>query len=387
MLASLSTGLSSLQLPLRIEMAESEVLEFGPEPRVTLRILDPGLLEGLPLPILDALAEAWVEKRLELDGPIMDVIAIADSLSRVLGEAAPAAAPRRGPGRAPGSLRPADLSNAFFRLWLDPEMVYSCAYFETGREELAPAQIAKLRHVCRKLRLQPGDYLLDAGCGWGALARLAAREFGVRVLGITQSGQQLELGRERVRAERLQQQVQLEHLDFHDLPRDGRFDKIASIGMVGHVGTTSLASYFGGLQDALRPGGLLLSHGITARDSEPDRGGEGFIQRHVFPQGGIPPLGTTISRLGDAGLEVVDVENLRPHYARTLECWSAALERHLPQARTLVPENSLRLWRLCLAGCAFALRRGWVQVHQVLAVKPRDDGSHELPWTRRDLYP
>lgn len=393
--ASIASELSALRLPLRIEMSESEVLDLGPEPRVTLRVLDPSLLAGTHQPSLDELAEAYVEKRIELDGPIMDAIVIADRLSRLLGEPSslPADACRERHEReldADAIAYHYDLSNDFYRLWLDPEMVYSCAYFETGRESLAAAQIAKLRHICRKLRLTEDDYLLDVGCGWGALARLAAREFGAKVLGITLSEQQLELGRARVRAERLQRQVQLELMDYRDLPCDGRFDKIASVGMFEHVGHANLALYFQHLHDALRPGGLVLNHGITARHSDSreqhGKGGAEFIHRYVFPHGEIPHLSLAIARMSDAGLEVADVENLRPHYARTLECWSTAFEKHLSQARQLVPEKSLRIWRIYLAGCAYAFRRGWVQIHQVLAVKAREDGSHELPWSRRDIY-
>lgn len=388
---------AALGLPIRIELPDGAPLELGPEPRVTLRVLDPALLAGTQRPGLDELAEAYVERRIEIDGPIQDVIEVAAGLSRILAASGVAEG-------SPGRVRPAhareqdaedisyhyDLSNDFYRLWLDPEMVYSCAYFPTGREGLAEAQLAKLRLVCRKLRLQPGHYLLDVGCGWGALARLAAREFGVRVLGITLSREQLRLARARVRAEKLQDRVQLELMDYRDLPRDGRFDRIASIGMVEHVGHANLPAYCRGLHDALRPGGLLLNHGITATHTDPARqqGSEGarFIHRYVFPHGEVPHLALVVAGLSDAGLEVADVENLRPHYARTLACWSQSLERHLVQARRLVPEKTLRIWRLYLAGCAWAFRQGRVQIHQVLATRPRGDGGQELPWSRGDVY-
>lgn len=213
MLALASTA-GGLGLPLRIELPDLQPLDLGPHPRVTLRVLDATLLAGPARPSLDDLAEAYVEKRLEIDGPILEVIEMAASLSRILAGTAtmPPARTRSPHARELDATAVAyhyDVSNDFYRLWLDPEMVYSCAYFATGRESLAQAQLAKLRHVCRKLRLGPGDYLLDVGCGWGALARLAAREFGARVLGITLSREQLVLARERVRAEKL-----------HSLPAD-----------------------------------------------------------------------------------------------------------------------------------------------------------------------
>lgn len=385
---------AALGVPVRIELPGSGPLELGPEPRVTLRVRDPALLAGPTGPSLDDLAEAYVESRIEIDGPIQEIIEVAAGLSQALGAAGGGVLrPRATHAREQDAQAISyhyDLSNDFYRLWLDPEMVYSCAYFETGRESLADAQLAKLRHVCRKLRLQPGQYLLDVGCGWGALARLAAREYGVRVLGITLSQAQLQLARERVRAEKLQDRVQLELMDYRDLPRDGRFDRIASIGMVEHVGHANLPAYFRGLYEALRPGGLLMNHGITASHTDPARqqgsAGADFIHRYVFPHGEVPHLALVVAGLSDAGLEVVDVENLRPHYARTLDCWSQALERHLVQARRLVPEKTLRIWRLYLAGCAWAFRQGRVQIHQVLAGRALDDGRLELPWSRSDLY-
>ena len=213
-----------LGLPLRIELPDLQPMDLGPDPRVTLRVLDPSLLAGPERPSLDDLAEAYEEKRLEIDGPILEVIEMAAGLSRALAStvaSAPASASAPARARRPHARQQDaraiayhyDVSNDFYRLWLDPEMVYSCAYFATGRESLAEAQLAKLRHVCRKLRLGKDDYLLDVGCGWGALARLAAREFGTRVLGITLSQEQLVLARERVRAEKLQDRVQLELMD------------------------------------------------------------------------------------------------------------------------------------------------------------------------------
>jgi cyclopropane-fatty-acyl-phospholipid synthase len=282
-----------------------------------------------------------------------------------------------------------DLSNDFYALWLDREMVYSCAYFETGSEDLEQAQQAKLRHLCRKLRLQPGERLLDVGCGWGGLARFAAREFGVEVHGITLSRAQLKLARQRVKDEGLGQQVRLELQDYRDLPQDGRFDKVVSVGMFEHVGHANLPLYCQRLFGAVKSGGLVMNHGITAKhtDGRPvARGGGEFIGRYVFPHGELPHLATMTTEISDAGLEVVDVESLRLHYARTLEHWSARLEAQLEQAGQLVPEQALRIWRLYLAGCAYGFARGWMSLHQILAVKPHADGSHELPWTRADLY-
>lgn len=385
--------LRTLQLPLRVRLWDGHQLDLGPEPQVTLEVRDPQLLTRLAHPSLDLLGSAYVEGAMDIQGSLEQAIQLADALTAALlgdREAAPPVRPAHDKASDAADIHyHYDLSNDFYRLWLDRDMVYSCAYYETGTEDLDTAQQAKLRHLCRKLRLAPGERLLDVGCGWGGLARFAAREFGAEVYGITLSREQLRLARERVAEEGLQDCVQLEYLDYRDLPADGRFDKVVSVGMFEHVGHANLALYFQTLQRAVKPGGLVMNHGITARhtDGRPvGRGGGAFIDRYVFPHGELPHLATAVARMSEAGLEVVDVESLRLHYARTLRFWSERLERRLDEARQLVPERALRIWRLYLAGCAYGFEREWINLHQILAVRPRPDGSHDLPWSRADLY-
>ena len=393
MQALLPPSLRKLRLPLRLRLWDGCELDLGPEPEVILEVHDPQLLRGLGRPSLDLLGSAYVEGAMDIHGPIATVIRLADQLSAALpGEATAPLPPRPAHNKASDAEDihyHYDLSNDFYRLWLDRDMVYSCAYFETGTEDLDTAQQAKLRHLCRKLRLQPGDHLLDVGCGWGGLARFAAREFGARVLGITLSREQLALARQRVAEEGLQDRVQLELMDYRDLPGDGRFDKVVSVGMFEHVGHANLPLYFKTLFQAVKPGGLVMNHGITAKhtDGRPvGRGGGAFIGRYVFPHGELPHLATAVARMSEAGLEVVDVESLRLHYARTLRFWSERLEAHLDEAAQLVPARALRIWRLYLAGCAYGFEHEWINLHQILAVRPRPDGSHDLPWSRADLY-
>jgi cyclopropane-fatty-acyl-phospholipid synthase len=393
MLAQLPPALKNLHLPLRLKLWDGHELDLGPAPSVTIFVKDPQLVSDFTHPSLDLLGSAFVEGRLEMEGSISEVVRVCDELTQALGDEGDDASPVRSQhDKATDAASISyhyDLSNDFYQLWLDKEMVYSCAYFKTGDETLEQAQQDKFHHLCRKLRLKPGEYLLDVGCGWGGLARFAAREYGVKVFGITLSREQLELAQARVKAEGLQDQVDLQLFDYRDLPQDGRFDKVVSVGMFEHVGHANLALYTQRLFGAVKEGGLVMNHGITAKhiDGRPvGRGAGDFIDRYVFPNGELPHVSRISADISEAGLEVVDVESLRMHYAKTLDHWSARLETHLEQAAAMVPGQTLRIWRLYLAGCAYAFAHGWINLHQILAVKPRADGSHDLPWTREDIY-
>ncbi len=244
-------------------------------------------------------------------------------------------------------------------------MVYSCAYFENGDEDLDTAQRAKLDHVCRKLRLAPGERLLDIGCGWGALALHAAQHYGVSAVGVTLSEQQLLLARGRIAAAGLEGRVHVELLDYRDLPQrfgEASFDKVASIGMFEHVGLRNLPVYFGTAARMLRDRGLMLNHGITSADVENRPVGSGagdFVGRYVFPNGELPHLALAVREMAAGGFEIVDVESLRRHYALTLAHWSRRLEQRLAEAARQVSERTLRVWRLYLTGCR-PLTRRWM---------------------------
>ena len=393
MLAQLPPALQKLQLPLRLRLWDGHEFNFGPTPSVTIVVKDPTLVAQFTHPSLDLLGSAFVEGRLELEGSISEAIRVCDELSQaLLDDEDDTPPPRVHHDKATDAESISyhyDLSNDFYQLWLDRDMAYSCGYFETGEESLDEAQQAKFRLLCRKLRLKPGEYLLDVGCGWGGLARFAAREYGVKVFGITLSKEQLTLARERVNAEGLQDKVDLQLLDYRDLPQDGRFDKIVSVGMFEHVGHANLREYCEILSKAVREGGLVMNHGITSKHTDGRQVGRGagdFIDRYVFPNGELPHLSMMTAEISEAGLEVVDVESLRLHYARTLEHWSQRLEQNLEAAAKQVPEQALRIWRLYLAGCAYAFALGWINIDQILATKPHADGSLELPPTRADIY-
>ncbi|MBW3504799.1 MULTISPECIES: C17 cyclopropane fatty acid synthase CfaB [unclassified Pseudomonas] len=393
MLAQLPPALQKLQLPLRLRLWDGHEFNFGPSPSVTIVVKDPTLVAQFTHPSLDLLGSAFVEGRLELEGSISEAIRVCDELSQaLLDDDEDTTPPRVHHDKATDAESISyhyDLSNDFYQLWLDRDMAYSCGYFETGEESLDEAQQAKFRLLCRKLRLKPGEYLLDVGCGWGGLARFAAKEYGVKVFGITLSKEQLTLARERVNAEGLQDKVDLQLLDYRDLPQDGRFDKIVSVGMFEHVGHANLREYCEILSRAVREGGLVMNHGITSKHTDGRQVGRGagdFIDRYVFPNGELPHLSMMTAEISEAGLEVVDVESLRLHYARTLEHWSQRLEHSLEAAARQVPEQALRIWRLYLAGCAYAFAHGWINIDQILATKPHADGSLELPPTRADIY-
>jgi len=393
MFGQLPPALQNLHLPLRLKLWDGHLFDLGPDPQVTLLVKEPQLIGLLTHPNLDTLGAAFVDGKLELEGDIGEAVRVCDELSEAFlkdgDEPLPVRAAHDKQTDAASIAYHYDVSNAFYQLWLDRDMVYSCAYFREPDDTLDEAQQHKFDHLCRKLRLQTGDYLLDVGCGWGGLARFAAREYGARVFGITLSKAQLALARERVEEEGLAAQVELQLLDYRELPQDGRFDKVVSVGMFEHVGHANLALYCKTLFGAVREGGLVMNHGITAKcvDGRPvGKGAGAFINRYVFPNGELPHLCMVSQACGEAGLEVVDVESLRLHYARTLSLWSQNLENQLHRAAALVPEQTLRIWRLYLAGCAHAFARGWINLHQVLAVKPYGDGHHDLPWTRDDLY-
>lgn len=279
-----------------------------------------------------------------------------------------------------------DVSNEFYGLWLDEERVYSCAYFASPGESLDQAQRNKLEHICRKLRLQPGERLLDIGCGWGALACWAARHHGVRAHGITLSRKQLEYAQQRIRTEGLHDLVTVELRDYRDLAGVGVFDKVSSVGMFEHVGLANLPTYLTTVRRVLRPGGLFLNHGITH-----DEEGWGktvtteFINRYVFPDGELDCVSNIQLGMERAGFEIHDVEGLRPHYALTLRHWVQRLEANRDAALREVDEPTYRVWRLYMAACALDFEVGTTGVYQILASKP-NRGGWPVPLSRGDLY-
>lgn len=346
--------------------------------------------------MIGKVGEDYVEKRITLQGSMRDLMAAAADMlpgspvasdtswwTQMLRRAKSLAA--HTPQKDAEQIRfHYDVSDDFYALWLDPRRVYSCAYYREADCTLAQAQEAKIDHICRKLMLRPGERFLDIGAGWGGLLLWAAEHYGVNATGITLSNNQHAYVNRLIEEKGLQGRVQMKLLDYRDLPEDQPWDKIASVGMFEHVGHAQMAAYFAKIFRMLKPGGLVMNHGITAGSIEPGQLGAGmgdFISKYIFPGGELLHPSLVLRELAMSGLEMVDVENLRPHYAKTLWAWSDALEAQLDEARAVLERTHgeegagtvLRAYRLYLAGCAMSFERGWIALHQILASRP--DGS------------
>ena len=389
-----------IDVPLLVRWHGGRALRLGQfdQPRVTLDVRDATGIAALLSPSLDHLGRAYVEGHIDIAGKAQDIIDVAyrlaeadaqqpDSgwLGRIAHGMADAVRHTRAQDRA-AIQHHYDVSNDFYAEWLGPAMVYSCAYFEHGNETLAEAQQKKIDHILTKLRLASGQTLLDIGCGWGALVLRAASKFGARCVGITLSQKQFELATERVRRAGLQDRVEIRLQDYRDVK--GPFDRISSVGMFEHVGLKNLAPYFRIVHDLLAPGGWAMNHGITSTDPQngtTSYGGGDFIDRYVFPHGELAHIGTVLTALQEGGLEAVDIENLRRHYARTLQCWSDAFEGSTGHLKQLVDEKTWRIWRVYLVGCQWAFEHDEISLYQILcrrAGQPPDS----LPWSRRWVY-
>ena len=279
-----------------------------------------------------------------------------------------------------------DVSNEFYALFLDPLMVYTCAYYREPDGTLAQAQADKLELVCRKLRLAPGESLLDIGCGWGSLAIWAAQHHGARAHGVTLSKSQADYAAARIDALGLADRCRVEHLDLRDLPDSARYDKIAAVGVIEHVGIPNYPAFFGRVHAMLNPGGLYLNHGITHGFHWKPTSQTEFLTRHVFPNGDLAGLTETLVEMERARFEVLDVECLRLHYARTCRHWVERLQAHADEARAIVGERTYRTWLLYLTCSVVAFETSSIGLYQVLLQKHGDRTRGDAPATRETIY-
>jgi cyclopropane-fatty-acyl-phospholipid synthase len=388
----IETQLSSLPVAVAVQLPAGE--RVGPaSAAVTLSFKDWSSLATMARGQIGRMAEDFVESRVQLQGRMRDLMAVA---ARLL-PGAPVSSDtawwtqmlRRAKSLASHSPQKDaqqiqfhyDVSDDFYALWLDPRRVYSCAYYRDADMSLAQAQEAKLDHICRKLMLKPGDRFLDIGAGWGGLLMWAAENYGVDATGITLSKNQHAYVQRLIESKGLQGRVRMELRDYRELDESMGFDKIASVGMFEHVGQVNMPAYFRKISRLLKPGGLVMNHGITSGNIHPGQLGAGmgqFIEKYIFPGGELLHVSHVLRDLAVGGLEMVDVENLRPHYARTLWAWSDALESRLDEAQRVLAETGnapdaekvLRAYRLYLAGCAMTFEQGWIGLHQILATRP-----------------
>lgn len=383
------------------------------DPAVTLRLHELSPLAHLATGQVGRVAEAYVEGRLDIDGNMRDLMHVALMLVGNGALADDAARPltwwsnltRTVKSRVRHQLDADarqvqfhyDVSDDFYALWLDERRVYSCAYWKEPALTLAGAQAAKLDHICRKLMLREGERFLDIGAGWGGLLLWAAEHYGVRADGITLSKNQHAHVNRLIDERGLRGRVTMSLCDYRDLPEGEPYDAIASIGMFEHVGRANLPVYFHRVRRLLKPGGLLMNHGITAGGTRNHQLGAGmgdFIERYIFPGGELMHLSHVLKVMSEATLEPLDVENLRPHYARTLWAWSDRLEAQLGRARELTRESVVRAYRLYLAGSAMSFEQGWISLQQMLASHPDRDmatgnmrgAQSRFPFNREYIY-
>ena len=405
----LQEQIAALPVPVALQLPGGR--HVGPaDARVRLGFRDWSSLATLAAGQIGRVAEDYVEKRVTMEGSMRDIMAAAASLlpgspvasdtswwTQMLRRAKSLAA--HTPSKDAEQIRfHYDVSDDFYALWLDPRRVYSCAYYRDPDCSLAEAQEAKLDLICRKLMLGPGERFLDIGAGWGGLLLWAAENYGVTATGITLSNNQHAHVNRLIEEKGLQGRVKMLLLDYRELPEDQVFDKIASVGMFEHVGQAHMAAYFGKIYRLLKPGGLVMNHGITAGSLEPGQLGAGmgdFISKYIFPGGELLHPSLVLREMAVGGLEMVDAENLRPHYARTLWAWSDALESQLEEARAVLEKTHgvegagtvLRAYRLYLAGCAMTFERGWIALHQILATRPDGQMSTGSLRGAQSVYP
>jgi cyclopropane-fatty-acyl-phospholipid synthase len=418
LLPKIESQLSTLPVPVTLQLPDGRKVA-KPGSRVTLAFNEWSALAKLATRQVGAIGEAYVEGRVQIEGAMRDLI---DAAVGLLPDNPAQPRPSwfgriayRARSRGSHSLRKDaaqiefhyDVSDDFYKLWLDPRRVYSCAYFSSADMSLAQAQEAKLDLICRKLMLKPGERFLDIGSGWGGLLLWAAEHYGVDATGITLSKNQHAHVQKLIAERGLQKRVRVELCDYRQLDVSQPFDKISSVGMFEHVGSANMPAYFARVRELLVPGGMALNHGITSGQLDYQQLGAGmgdFIEKYIFPGGELLHVTEVLRATAAAGLEMVDTENLRPHYARTLWAWSDSLEAQLDEAKRVLraaggrqgenAERILRAYRLYLAGSAMSFEQGWIALHQMLSTRP--DGrvnartlrgaQSEYPFVRDYIY-
>lgn len=390
----IATVRNQVELPLRLELWNGKQLDFCADaPRVTIRVPGVSALSCLLTPSLANIGSAYVEGEIDIEGKTVDIMSIIGALvNKSLKPVGKYSRLVRSlfhdkQNDADAIRYHYDVSNEFYKQWLDDNMVYSCAYFENGDEDLHCAQLKKIDHILNKIQVRPGDRLLDIGCGWGALAMRAAEKFGARCVGITLSENQYALAKERVAQAGLGERVEIRLQDYRDVK--GSFERITSVGMFEHVGLLHLPEYFAKINSLLTVDGIAMNHGITTSDpnnGEAPYGGGYFIEKYVFPQGELAHIGQVLKSMQEGGLEALDIENLRHHYAKTCTHWIEAFEHKSDVIRQLTDEKRYRIWRVYLVGSAYAFAQDWISLYQIVCGKAGRN-TPILPLSRGYMYP
>ncbi|MBM7635306.1 SAM-dependent methyltransferase [Streptococcus saliviloxodontae] len=381
---------SSFDIPLQVTYPNGKTENYnGDNPQVKITFHNKIAISDLAKDASITLGEAVMDGSIDIDGSIQDLVSSAyrradsflksSQFNRLL--------PHQSHTKKDSKIDVQshyDIGNDFYRLWLDKTMTYSCAYFEHEDDTLEEAQMNKVRHIIKKLHPQAGKTLLDIGCGWGTLMLTAAKEFGLKVVGITLSQEQADFVNQRIKEEGLEEQAQVILKDYRDISH-GPYDYITSVGMFEHVGKENLGQYFQTISSYLKDDGLALIHGICGQaGGQHGNGYNGWINKYIFPGGYIPRMTENLEHISDAGLQLADLECLRRHYQKTLEIWTENFHKVLPEVRKSHDETFIRMWDLYLQACAASFEAGNIDVCQYLIAKGKTQET--MPLTRSYMY-
>ncbi|MDD3225208.1 MAG: cyclopropane-fatty-acyl-phospholipid synthase [Clostridium sp.] len=375
-----------------------ETIKYTDSPEFVLSFNDKDVFKKiLSKPTTMNFAEAFMDKTFDIEGDIFEALTLKDQLNNIdISNKDKLTLLLKGTSIKDMHTKKKDkenishhydISNDFYGVVLGPSMVYSCAYFKNEDDDLTTAQENKMDHICKKLRLKEGEKLLDVGCGWGSFVIYAAKHYGVEAHGVTISEEQYKFAKERIKKENLEEKCFVELKDYREIKGEGIFDKIVSVGMFEHVGIKNLPTYFNDMNRLLKDDGLFLNHGITHSSNGIISKEEGeFIDKYIFPGGELNTINEVLKVMEDTNYEVLDVENLREHYCKTLKHWVKNLSANKDKAIEDTDERTYRTWALYMAGCALNFNAGPISVYQVLLGKFPKKPGYSIPLTREYMY-
>ncbi|SMC22795.1 cyclopropane-fatty-acyl-phospholipid synthase [Clostridium acidisoli DSM 12555] len=384
-----------------VEFWNGETINYTDSPKFTLKFNDKDAFKKIMTkPSAISFAEAFIDKTFDIEGDVINALTLKDQLNDVeisnsdkltlllKGTSIKEAINMHTKEKDKENIaHHYDISNDFYRLFLGSTMTYSCAYFKNEDDDLTTAQENKVDHICKKLRLKPGEKLLDVGCGWGKMIMWAAKHYGVEAHGVTISEEQYKYVTEKIKEEKLEDKCFVELKDYRDIEGEGVYDKIVSIGMFEHVGKKNLPLYFDDMFRLLKEDGLFLNHGIThSKKLVVSKEESEFIEKYIFPGGELQTVSDVITFMEDANYEVCDVESLREHYSKTLVLWVNNLMKNKDKAIEYSSERTYRTWLLYMIGCALNFHSGSISIYQILLSKSPKKPIYNIPLTREYMY-